>query len=183
MGRAEQKAESRERIVEAAARLFRARGFRETSVDDLMGEAGLTRGAFYAHFEDKVALLDAALRESFAEARRGMFERGLEGLRGAAWIDRARARYLATRHLRELGEGCAAAIFAREVPRVPEARATYTAEVTRIVDAMAARLDGPGARAEAWRLLSQWAGALMLARAVDDPRVAREVLAAVRDAG
>jgi AcrR family transcriptional regulator len=57
----EHKAKSRERIVEAARQLFRKRGFDGASIDQVMHRAGLTRGAFYAHFESKEQLISEVL--------------------------------------------------------------------------------------------------------------------------
>ncbi len=53
----------RARILRAAGNLFRRDGFERAKLDDIMREAGLTRGAFYAHFPSKSALLPAVLQE------------------------------------------------------------------------------------------------------------------------
>ncbi|MBX3272751.1 MAG: TetR/AcrR family transcriptional regulator [Sandaracinaceae bacterium] len=177
----EQKARSRARIVEAASRLFRGRGYRDTSVDDLMADAGLTRGGFYAHFESKAALLGAALEAAFAESRRNLFEGRLAALRGDAWRRAASERYLSREHQRRPEEGCAVPALGAEVARAePEVRDAFEAEVRAILDAMSERLDGD--RARAMRLLSTWVGATLLSRAVHSPRLADAIRRAAREA-
>ena len=57
----EQVAENRQRILDAAARLFRERGFENVTVAEVMSAAGLTHGGFYGHFDSKEALIDAAM--------------------------------------------------------------------------------------------------------------------------
>ena len=177
----EQKARSRARIVEAAARLFRGRGYRDTSVDDLMADAGLTRGGFYAHFESKAALLSAALEAAFAEARCNLFEGRLASLRGEAWVRAAATRYLSPAHQERAGAGRAPPPLGAEVARAePEVRDTFEAEVRAVLDAMTERLDGD--RARALRLLSTWVGATLLSRAVRSPRLADAIRRAAREA-
>ncbi|HRQ22849.1 MAG TPA: helix-turn-helix domain-containing protein, partial [Anaerolineales bacterium] len=53
--------ETRSRIIESAIKLFSARGFNAASVDDICKEAGISKGAFYHHFESKQALFLALL--------------------------------------------------------------------------------------------------------------------------
>ncbi|MEC9367371.1 MAG: TetR/AcrR family transcriptional regulator [Pseudomonadota bacterium] len=60
---AEHKARTRERIVQSARRLFNTRGFSAVSIDEIMAEAGLTRGGFYNHFRTKEDLLAEAVTE------------------------------------------------------------------------------------------------------------------------
>ena len=111
----DQKLRSHAKIVRAASQLFRRRGYRATSVDVLMNEAGLTRGGFYAHFENKAALLRTALQDAFAESRANLFERGLDGVEGDAWLVRAAARYLRRGHVEQPERGCAIPSLAAEV--------------------------------------------------------------------
>lgn len=174
------KAATRQRIVRAAARLFRERGYRETSVDQLMAEAGLTRGGFYAHFRDKAELLRAAITEGFLDASHKLI--GDDELEGEAWVERARDRYLSRQHLGGRGRGCAAVALGTDISRLgSDERETFGAELDRLVDRMAERIGGPDARPRALELLSKWAGALMLARAVEAPELADEILAAARE--
>ena len=65
----QQAAENRQRIVEAASRLFRERGFDGVGVDAVMKEAGLTHGGFYGHFASKDALIAEAVAKALADER------------------------------------------------------------------------------------------------------------------
>jgi len=179
----QQKERSHARIVRAASRLFRKQGYRGTSVDTLMQGAGLTRGGFYAHFESKSALLRTALGDAFAEARANLFERGLDGLRGDAWLARAAARYLTLAHREQPERGCAIPTLAAEVAREDdETRRAFEREVGSLLAVFVTRLGGDPAeaRVRAIRHLAGWVGALSLARAVHDDELAREILDACR---
>lgn len=178
------KTERRARIVDAAARLFRKKGFAETSVGDVMQGAELTHGGFYGYFEDKVALFSEALGEAFAQARDNLLARGLEDLRGEAWVDAAAARYATMKH-RDVPElGCAVPALGAEVARGPRAvRRRFGHEVRATIEAMAERLDGDPeeAKRRAARLLATWVGALLIARATDDRKFAAWILDAARE--
>src|SRR5262245_54524986 len=103
--KADQKARTREAILTAAGRLLRERGIAGTNVADVMHEAGLTVGGFYAHFDSKEALIEAALHRCLGEWRGKPFGRPQE----EAWSDRLAAmleRYLSARHRDEPCEGC-----------------------------------------------------------------------------
>src|SRR4051794_7331832 len=94
------KEKTRARILEAAGRVFRRRGYHASGVDKVMEEAGLTAGGFYAHFNSKEALLAAALACTGAWAGAGAgLGAGLGGLSGREWVDAFLARYLSTAHL------------------------------------------------------------------------------------
>ena len=56
------KRDTHEKIVESARRLFNRKGFSEVSIDEVMENAGLTRGGFYRHFRDKDELYSEAVR-------------------------------------------------------------------------------------------------------------------------
>ena len=111
-----------ERIVKEASRLFRERGFENVSVADVMKAAGLTHGAFYAHFGSKQELEAAAIaygQEVSASRRRkyGTTKKGRQ-----EYVD----RYLSPKHRDNPGDGCTMATLAQEVARsTPELRATF----------------------------------------------------------
>lgn len=177
----DQKAHSRSRIIAAAARLFRERGYVRTSVDDLMAEAGLTRGGFYAHFANKAALFQAALEAAFAQSAENLLGRGLDDVGGEPWLERARQRYLSSAHLESPANGCAIPSLGSEVARAePSVREAFGSGTDALVSKLAARLGGDPARARARviRELARWSGALLLARAVSDPTLREEILAA-----
>ena len=174
------KSKTHERIVSAAAKLFRRDGYSATGVDRLMHAAGLTRGGFYAHFRDKAALLVEAIDSAFEESKNHLLSGKLSELKGREWRRAASERYLAASHRDEVATGCAIPALGAEVARSPlRVRRRFTANVESLVAASSERLGGD--RRQAIALLSSWIGALLLARAVSDPKLSAEILSAARD--
>ncbi|MEM1060343.1 MAG: TetR/AcrR family transcriptional regulator [Verrucomicrobiota bacterium] len=99
------KQRTRLRILQAAAGLFRQRGYNNTSVDDVMAKAGLTVGGFYAHFKSKQDLFAHALEHAAREGRSAL-EEGTEGLHAADRLKAYVARYLSREHLAAVDRGC-----------------------------------------------------------------------------
>ena len=189
----EEKARSRARIVAAAARLVRERGLEGTGVADVMRDAGLTHGGFYRHFDDKDALVAAALEASFDDILARLDATPADGAAadhatpdGAAPVGADfRAFYLSEGHVERPGIGCPVAALGGEVARGAAAlRTAFGAGVRRMIAALARGTPGttPDARARASRELAMLVGALMIARA-SDPATAREVLTACRADG
>ena len=166
-------AESRDRIVAAAARLFRERGIDGVGIDAIMEAAGLTHGGFYRHFRSKDDLAAEAV--------------GLVLPRGTAPADDLAgyaARYLSVAHRDDPGRGCVMAALGCDAAR---GGAGVRRRFAQLVSAQVARFvpwfggpDRPDARTRAIAGLSAMVGALVLARAVDDPALSEEILAAVR---
>ena len=170
----EQAAANRERILEAAARLFRERGLDGIGVADLMAAAGLTHGGFYGHFQSKEALMALACGRAL--------DRSLEKWRARS-LPEIVAAYLSPRHRDQPGSGCAIAALASDVPRQgPAVRRTYTEGVRALVDELAVHLPGrsrAARRRAAAAALAGMVGALLLARAVDDAALSDEILQAL----
>jgi len=182
--RRRQRAESRARILEAAARLAREKGPEGVGVADVMTEAGLTHGAFYVHFGSKRALLQAAVREAGETARRHYFT-GLGRRRGASWLRAAVDRYLSLRHRDAPGTGCVFAAVGGDVARDQELSRAFEEQLRRSAAGFAARFSESGAAAPdemALATLALCAGGLTLSRSVADPRLSRQILHACRAA-
>lgn len=179
----EQAAENRRRIVEVAGRLFRERGFDGIGVADLMKAAGLTHGGFYGHFRSKDDLAAEAcgrVLDRSAEAWQRWLAEG-----GEAPLEALLDRYLSDRHRRHPGRGCLFAALAADVARQddPALRHVLTEGLRPQVDRLAAVMPGDSDAARRQRALaslSAMVGALVLARAVDDPALSDEILAATR---
>src|SRR5262245_20121520 len=112
------KAETRERILRAAARAIRKHGYEGVGVAEVMKDAGLTHGGFYAHFKSRDALLAAAAEQAGAESNERLSRAIASAKRGeelTALVD----TYLSERHLTapEQGLGCAIAAAGSEIPR------------------------------------------------------------------
>jgi TetR/AcrR family transcriptional repressor of nem operon len=179
----EQAAASRERILDAGTRLFRERGFDGIGVADLMREAGLTHGGFYGHFASKEELMakacERALAKSAAKWEALLARGGREAL--AAMAD----SYLSTRHRDNPGAGCIVAAVGEEAARHgPPVRRAFTQGVRSLLDILARALPGKSRAARRDQALATFAsmvGAIVLARAVDDPDLSAQILRAVRN--
>src|SRR5207253_9288319 len=66
------KDETRERILRAAARAIRKHGYEGVGVAEVMKDAGLTHGGFYAHFASRDALLAGAAEQAGVESAENM---------------------------------------------------------------------------------------------------------------
>jgi TetR/AcrR family transcriptional regulator, transcriptional repressor for nem operon len=178
---ASETAEKHERILTEAARLFRERGLSGAGVAEIMKAAGLTHGAFYAHFASKDALAAKAVERAFAQSDARILESANDTANPRrAFLD----NYLSAPHRDHPGKGCAIAALGSEVARDPAVRGPFTTEVKRMIARMAqgsGRKHKKGSRQDAIHLLSAAVGALILARAVDDSELSDEILASVRD--
>ncbi len=175
-----QKQANHDRIVDAAIDLFRLHGLGGIGVADVMRAAGLTHGGFYSHFESRDALVAEALAKAFA-----VDERRLEKAMAKTGKPAKEAMieaYLTPLHRDNPAVGCTAAALAADIARGdPQARAIFTEQMRRYADRVAAVLpDGPHAQADALFAFSALLGALLIARAVDDPALSDAVLDAAR---
>jgi TetR/AcrR family transcriptional repressor of nem operon len=178
----EETARSRARIVDAASRRFREHGFEGVSVKDLMNEAGLTHGAFYAHFPSKEALMKAACEDAFAETQARLTRQ--EDLAPEAQLQAFVDAYLSMAHVEAPARGCAVPSLGAEAARSEgEVRAAFTAGIAGMIDKVAALVPGATAeerRARAVTVVAEAVGTLVLARAVAPGPLRDEILAAVR---
>jgi len=177
--------ENRERVVSAAAELFREKGFDGVAVADLMRAAGLTHGGFYNHFDSKEELEAAACERVFETslARIGaVADVASPEPRAQAYAD-YRRRYVSTAARDNPAPACPMVAFAGDMSRRPlDIRAAYAkglaAYLERFTRASGRDPADAAARAEALREFSTLAGALILARGVarDDPELSEEIL-------
>jgi TetR/AcrR family transcriptional repressor of nem operon len=163
--------ENRQRILDAASRLFREKGFDGIGLDGIMKEAGLTHGGFYGHFASKADLAAEASAEALGNSVRHW--RSLTGPDGGGLADLVRA-YLSPQHRDHPDRGCALAALGAEVPRQGDAlRRSMTEAVAAKLDILAEAIDVPDdetrRRARAIETLCGMVGALVLARAVETP--------------
>jgi TetR/AcrR family transcriptional repressor of nem operon len=175
---------TRRRIVEAAGQAFRERGLAETGVDEVMRRAGLTHGGFYAHFRDKTELV--------AEACAAAFDAAVPNLERIAALPTpaARARllidsYLAARHRDNRGSGCMVVAVAADMARLTgAAREGYSRGFAQHIERLSAALrlceDAAENRVRVTHLMSSLVGALLFARAIDDPVQSEAILHSMR---
>jgi TetR/AcrR family transcriptional repressor of nem operon len=178
------KALTHERILDTASRAIRRAGFQGVGVADIMKEAGLTHGGFYAHFASRDALLAEALvhagQQSAERIAKGNARREGEG---ASPFRAMVEGYLSDRHLSGTENGCAVAALASEMPRQsPEVRAAAAQRVRGLVAMVERSLPEGAAPGTAAAIASQMVGALQLARALGDNAEGKALLADNRNA-
>ena len=177
------KQETRRKIVSAAARRFRERGYRAAGVDEVMKAAGLTPGGFYAHFPSKQALLAETLGLSL-EQLRGTLLAGLDEASGAEWMRAVVGRYLSRSHRDQPAHGCSLPALAAEIGREGRRpRKALQGYLEQLVAELAPRTPpAPGLTAEDRVLatLGLMVGALLLSRAVEDEALSERLLRAAR---
>ena len=159
---------TRERILEAASRLFREHGIAAVGLAKIMAEANLTVGTFYTHFKSKEALVREALLRSL-DARHEEFAQTLDG----ADVEVVVRAYLSPEHRDAAGTGCTIAALAAEVARHPRAtRHTFASHNEPTLEALAkwlsSRRGREVSRADAAAFFGLLAGTLQLARATPD---------------
>ena len=178
----EKKEETRRRMLLAAGRSFRARGFAGTGVDGIAEAAGVTSGAFYAHFGSKDGAFVAALETGLDEVIEAIpkFQRDA----GSKWIQAFADYYLGRAHREDLAGGCAMTALSPEVVRSgPEMHAAYEAKIIMIVNLAAFGLEGGSEKerqARAWAMLAVLIGGLTVARAVKTSSLAQEIASSIR---
>ena len=178
------KEETRARILAGAGRAFRSHGYGGSGVDGLAQAAGVTSGAFYAHFSSKAD----AFRESVVAGMRDLASgiRTVQAEAGPKWVGGFVDFYLSHKRTCDLSESCALQSLTGEVARAnDETRDAYETELQSVIDLVAEGVDAgsrAGRRRETIVLLALLAGGVSLARAVRDPVLAEEIAGAIRAA-
>ena len=180
----EHKAETHARIVKKASVRLRERGAHGIGVADLMKEAGLTHGGFYAHFDSREALVieafDYAMDRSIARRRQQITELPPEE-RLAHLVD----TYLSPQHRDNPGHGCAVPALGAEIAREsPKTRRAFAAKLDDLIDMMAEQYSGDPttARKQAIAALATMMGSILMSRIAGAGEVSDEYLEVGRDA-
>ncbi|WP_284409283.1 TetR/AcrR family transcriptional regulator [Acidovorax sp. SUPP3334] len=162
---------SHERIVSAAARAIRRSGYAGTGVADIMREAGLTHGAFYAHFESREAMLAEAADRAGAESNAAAAN-VIAGVPPEQALNALIQTYLSKLYLDSVELGCPISALGSEMPRQsPEVRRAATRRIKEMIDLIARQSPDwgqPSAHERALVTAATLVGTLILARAVDD---------------
>jgi TetR/AcrR family transcriptional repressor of nem operon len=181
----EHKLETHARIVKKASVRLREKGAHGIGVADLMKEAGLTHGGFYAHFDSREALVI----EAFADA----MERSTERWRKLAAATPPEKRlaaivnsYLTTIHRDDPGHGCAVPTLGAEIAREsPKTRKAFAAKLEQMIDMLADQipeLPRKAARKQAMAAIATMMGTLVLSRIAGSGEFSDEILGAGREA-
>ena len=167
---------TRQRILEAAGRRLKRDGIDGAGIATLMADAGLTNGAFYAHFASKQDLVATAVADQLNNQRESLSTLA-PGRAGVAQYVRA---YLSVEHRDNPDDGCPSAALLDELGRCPDVvKRAYTDGLLVLIDDIAARLapdDPPSARANTLSVFALMVGTLQLSRALADPQLADAVL-------
>lgn len=176
------KQQSREKILNAAADLFRRHGIAATGVDSVMGAAGFTAGAFYLHFRSKDALIAAAVAKA-GERSHERWLAPLEALAGRSWARAFLRRYLSEEHRDDLETGCSIPALGAEVARSSAPTRRQFEQRLRGFFALVEKQAGDGdprVRERALAAVALSVGGLLLSRVVLDAELSREILNACR---
>lgn len=179
------KQETHARIVRKASVKLRERGAHGIGVADLMKEAGLTHGGFYAHFASREALVVEAFVDAM-ERSIAAWRRKTETLPPTERLKTIVEAYLSPAHRDDQGHGCALPALAAEIGRESaETRRAFAARIEDMVAMLAEQVpdaSGAAARERAMAALATMVGALVLARAGGASRLSDDILKAGRDA-
>ena len=169
---------SRRRLVERGGRHAKKHGFNDSGMAALAASAGVTTGSLYKHFDSKTDLFVALIA---AELERSAQRYGAIDSADARSAAKAVASYLSLQHVQHPEQGCPLPSLTPEIARADESvREAYQAGLLDI-HARLKRLTGTSGNA--WTLIAQNVGAVMLARAMSDEKLQKEILAALRRAG
>ena len=167
-----------DRIVETAARAIRRSGYSGTGVADIMKEAGLTHGGFYAHFDSREGMLAEAADRAGADGMAKLAQAAASAPPGKA-LETLLRTYLSKGHVEAAETGCAVAALGSEMPRQsPRVRRAATRRIKEMIDLVARQSPDwgqPGAHERTLVTLATALGALIVARAVDDPKLSSAV--------
>jgi TetR/AcrR family transcriptional repressor of nem operon len=167
-----------QRIVEVAARAIRRNGYDGAGVADVMKEVGLTHGGFYAHFKSREAMLAEAADRAGAEGIDALSQIAASAPEGQT-LEALLSAYLSQIHTQHVDRGCPVAALGSEMPRQSaEVRHAATRRIKELIDLVARQSPDwgqPGNHENAMSTLSTMVGALVIARAVDDPRLSDAV--------
>ncbi len=173
-----------DRIVEVAARTLRRNGYAGVGVADVMKQAGLTHGGFYAHFESRDALLAEAIARAGRDSAAAIGQRiEASRARGESALRALVDSYLSDAHLSGTESGCVVAALSSEMPRQSPALLAPAIERVRKLIALVQRaLPEGGSKEQAMVIVSTMVGSLQLARTLGANAQGKAVLAAARSA-
>jgi TetR/AcrR family transcriptional repressor of nem operon len=169
-------------IISETSKMLRQRGIVGTSLADLMAAAGLTHGGFYKHFESKDALVAEATERIFAEIN-ARFQERVESKGPKAALIAYVTDYLTLGHVKKPELGCPIPAFGPDVSREQGAiRSVFTKGMKTNLSLIMDGLSCPAAerKEKALELLSLLSGAVSMARATDDDKLAGEIIASAR---
>ncbi|MCG8036722.1 MAG: TetR/AcrR family transcriptional regulator [Candidatus Thiodiazotropha taylori] len=174
---AEHKQQSRQRILDSAVRLFLQQGYEKTGISEIMQDAGLTHGGFYAHFNSKGELYIEAMTHA---AKNGRFTAHLNsGKQGEAWLQGVLEGYLNLDHVEGDESPCPLAFLVTDIAtRESDVRHAYTRiykSMNRFISRQATE-ESNRPSDDIYAVTAMMIGGVAISRAIDDPRLAKRLL-------
>lgn len=178
----DKKARTHDLILDTAARAIRRGGYAGISVADLMKEAGLTHGGFYAHFASRNAMLAEAMDRAAKRSAEAIAPKLQQAVTQGKTPFRALVeQYLSDEHLADAEQGCPIAALGSEICRQPdEVRAVAVRQMQSLRDAISRALPADIKAEQANVVMATLVGSLQLARAYGDTAEGRSMLAQSR---
>ena len=180
----EHKEQTREKILDAAGKVFKEQGYAGAGIEAVMREAGLTHGGFYAHFRNKKALFAEAIRHNARQLRDTRNSSHPE-LEGPEWIRAMAHHYLSPGHRDHVAEGCPMPPLISDLERSEtQARETFESVLFTWRDDLLPHLNHLPEEERPQRALGMLitlVGGMALARAMDSEEQAQELLNAGRE--
>lgn len=176
-------AKTRRQIIAVAAREFRLNGIHATGLNDLMSEAGLTRGGFYRHFASKDQLITEACAKGISTIV-ATLEDAAGQRAGKDGFQAIVERYVSTAHRDNVVDGCPLAAMGSELARTDETtRAAASDGFNELVEVIAGRLGHPSlatAHSDAVFALAAMIGAVTMSRIMVDHDASARILQQVK---
>ena len=169
---------TKQKIVRSARRLFNRRGFDTVSIDDVMADAGLTRGSFYSYFESKGDLYAETVTQILSEKQ--LLSSDGVSIDSRAFDSAAQfvRDYLSLEHFEDIDGSCPLVAFPSEFLRKePRVRQAFETVLRTMIDVFeqALRRDGQAARSRARAIATLCVGGMVLARSIEDRKLADEL--------
>ena len=177
---------TRKKILNSAITLFSTRGFDQVSIDDLMKDAGLTRGAFYAHFESKQAVYAKAIIAGAKKSR--ITQQKPENITQDEWTKDLLFGYLSEDHITQKSSPCPLAFLVTDIANnEDEVKTTYTRMYKMLNKTIRAQLSKsnvgkPPTEQEILATTAMMIGGVAIGRALNDDKTTKDLLASCRDA-
>ena len=166
------KAQKRQELVTISGKLAKKQGFYTTGIDKFMQSAGVTSGSFYAHFASKNELFKALITNETERSIKMWWNNPHDTVED--WVDFELNRYLTLSHVEQPENGCFLPALAQEIAvSASDIRQLHQQELLRGHALFAEHL---GSEEKAWAMMSQLAGAILIARSIEDEHLRRVIL-------
>jgi TetR/AcrR family transcriptional repressor of nem operon len=179
----EHREQVREKIVRSARRLFNRHGFNAVAIDDLMADAGLTRGSFYAYFDSKSDLYATSITAILSEKAIDNWDGVSIDPRAPEVAAQIIGEYLSVDHFENIDGSCPLVALPNDVSRTEQSvKRAFESVLKALIDIFEQGLErrGDAARERALATVALCVGGMVLARTIEDRALADELREAAR---